>query len=179
MLRAQFIEDQIIGHRFAAGGVACPFETVLVGAGACLWGQPPERGGFHLYGKSAIFMSEAYKTIVWVSSAKKDLTATPDEVQDKIGYALQLVQSGITPDNAERMRGSLRDVLAIKVDDDDSATYRTTYVTVLGDDIFVLDTFKKKSTHGIATPQKDLDRIENRLRQARELYARQQQQRRD
>jgi phage-related protein len=119
-------------------------------------------------------MSEAYKTIVWVASAKKELTATPDEVQDKIGYALQLVQFGVTPDNAERMRGSLRDVWAIKVDDDDGATYRTTYVTVLGNDVFVLDTFKKKSTHGIATPQKDLDRIENRLRQARELYARQQ-----
>jgi phage-related protein len=119
-------------------------------------------------------MNEAYRSIVWVTSAKKDLTATPDEVQDKIGYALQLVQFGITPDNAERMQGRLRDVWAIKVDDDDGAAYRITYVTALGDDIFVLDTFKKKSTHGIATSQRDLDRIESRLKQARELYARQQ-----
>jgi phage-related protein len=121
-------------------------------------------------------MSEAdgWRDLVWVASTKKDLKATPEEVQDKVGYALELVQAGEEPTNAEQMKGALRDVWAIKVEDDDGATYRTTYVTVLGDDVYVLDTFKKKSTKGIATPQKDLDRIENRLKRAREIYAKRQ-----
>lgn len=115
--------------------------------------------------------AQGYRGIIWVSSAKKDLKETPEEVQDEVGYALELVQGGDQPDNAEQMKGNLREVWAIKVDDDDGATYRTTYVTTFGDDIYVLDTFKKKSKKGVATPQKDLDRIENRLKQAREIYA--------
>jgi phage-related protein len=114
--------------------------------------------------------AEGYRELVWVASAKKDLKATPEEVQDETGYALSEVQAGRAPDNAEPMKDALREVWAIKVNDDDGATYRTTYITKLGDDVFVLDTFKKKSTSGIATARKDLDRIENRLKQAREIY---------
>ncbi len=80
------------------------------------------------------------------------------------------MQYGDKPANSEQMKGKLRDVWAIKVTNDDGAAYRTTYVTVLGDDVYVLDTFKKKSTQGIATSQKDLDRIENRLKRAREIH---------
>lgn len=129
---------------------------------------------FQQYGKSAILVSEAAENrlLVWVASSKRDLKATPEEVQDQIGYALGEVQAGNDlPDYVARMKGPLRDVWEIKADDDDGATYRTTYVSVLGDDIYVLDTFKKKSKNGITTPQKDLDRIEGRLKQAREIYA--------
>lgn len=48
---------------------------------------------------------------------------------------------------AERMKGNLRDVIEIKVDDDRG---------------------------GIATPQKDLDRIEQRLKAARKHHEEQQ-----
>jgi len=38
-------------------------------------------------------MEQEIKTLVWISSAKKDLMAMPDDVQDTFGYALHLAQT--------------------------------------------------------------------------------------
>jgi phage-related protein len=38
----------------------------------------------------------------------------------------------------------------------------------IGDDIWVVDAFKKKSKQGIKTPKEDIDRIKHRLKQLRE-----------
>jgi len=37
--------------------------------------------------------------------------------------------------------------------------------------VYVLHTFQKKAKHGIATPKRDRDLIESRLRQAEEHFA--------
>jgi phage-related protein len=113
------------------------------------------------------------KTLIWVASAKKDLKETPEDVQDQVGYALDQVQAGETPDCATPLHGALSGVFEIKANDEDGATYRATYTTKIGDVVYVLDVFKKKSKHGIATPQTDLDRIEKRLKAAREHYEQQ------
>lgn len=112
-------------------------------------------------------MPEGLRRVVWVTSAKHDLKAMPEDVQDEVGYALEQVQRGETPRNAEPMRGTLAGVFEIKADDEDGATYRTTYTTTIGDIVYVLDAFKKKSKRGVATPRVDLDRIERRLKWAR------------
>jgi phage-related protein len=44
----------------------------------------------------------------------------------------------------------------------------------IGDVIYVLDAFQKKSKKGDETPKRDLDRIRDRLKQAREHHAQQQ-----
>ena len=44
--------------------------------------------------------------------------------------------------------------------------YRAVYVAKLKDTIYVLHCFHKKSTRGIATPQKEIALIEQRLRLA-------------
>jgi hypothetical protein len=48
------------------------------------------------------------------------------------------------------------------IDDDDAPVYTVR----LADRIFVLHAFQKKSTHGIATPQSDIELIKRRLKQA-------------
>jgi phage-related protein len=53
--------------------------------------------------------------------------------------------------------------------DDASGTYRTVYVTQIGAAIYVLHAFQKKSTSGTATPRRELDLIEQRLKLARKL----------
>jgi phage-related protein len=45
------------------------------------------------------------------------------------------------------------------------------YTTKLAGVVYVLHVFRKKSTHGIATPKRDLDLIKARLRRAREHHA--------
>lgn len=109
--------------------------------------------------------------ITWIARTKKDLLASPEEIQDEVGYALYLAQQGKMPANAERMKGALREVIAIHTNDDDGATYRTTYITYQGDALYALDHFKKKSAQGVATPQKDLDRIAQRLKEAKTIHA--------
>jgi len=118
-------------------------------------------------------MSEAagLKEIVWIASAKRALKAMPEEVRKEIGYALEIVQGGRTPENAKSMKGNLRDVMEISVDIDAAGTFRATYTTRLGDVVYVLDVFQKKSKRGIATPGIDLDRVAHRLKQARDDYA--------
>ena len=69
------------------------------------------------------------------------------------------------------MKGSLRDVIEIVVDDDShDRTYRTTCTTKIGEVVYVLNAFLKKSTSGISTPKRELDLIERRLKAARRHY---------
>lgn len=100
----------------------------------------------------------------------------PDEVQNAVGYALDLAQRDQQVDYAERMKGPLRDVIAVHADDDcGKSTFRAIYTTTLGDTIYVLDAFQKKTKKkGVETPQMDLDRIERRLKQAKDHYESQQ-----
>lgn len=106
------------------------------------------------------------KAIRWVGSAKDDLSNMPIDVKYEVGAALWAIQIGETPANTKSLKGKLRDVREILLDDDGS-TYRTMYTTRIGDIVYVLDAFQKKSKSGIATPQADLDRIEQRLKRAR------------
>jgi phage-related protein len=42
--------------------------------------------------------------------------------------------------------------------------FRTIYAVQIGDDIWVVDAFQKKSKSGIKTPQMDIDRIKERIK---------------
>lgn len=93
----------------------------------------------------------------------------PKDIQRTMGYALWVAQIGKMADYARPMRGSLRDVVEIR-DDDGSGTYRVMYTTTVGEYVYALDAFKKKSKKGIETPKTDLNRIEKRLKIAREKH---------
>lgn len=109
------------------------------------------------------------KPVRWVGQTRKELQAMPEEVRDEIGYSLYIAQQGGRPENAVRMKGSLRSVTEIRVHEA-SDTYRAMYTTELKGVIYVLDVFKKKSKKGIATPKADLNRILARLKVARMDY---------
>jgi phage-related protein len=56
------------------------------------------------------------------------------------------------------------------IDDFERRTYRAVYTVKLGDAVYVLHAFQKKSTRGIATRKGDIELIEQRLKQARAHY---------
>ena len=56
------------------------------------------------------------------------------------------------------------------VDRHDTNTYRAVYTTQFDGRIYVLHAFQKKSTKGIATPQKDIELIHRRLMNAGRLH---------
>ena len=66
------------------------------------------------------------------------------------------------------LRGFSETVWQVRADDP-SGTYRAMYVTQLGEAIYVLHTFQKKSKSGIATPAKEINLIRQRPCSARRL----------
>ena len=47
--------------------------------------------------------------------------------------------------------------------------FRVVYVVQIGDEIWVLHAFQKKSTQGIKTPQHEVELIESRLKKLKEM----------
>jgi phage-related protein len=47
--------------------------------------------------------------------------------------------------------------------------FRVVYAVRIGDDIWVLHAFQKKSKRGIKTPPQDMELVENRLRKLKEM----------
>lgn len=116
------------------------------------------------------------KQILFLGSSLKDLTAFPLPAKRVIGHALRLAQQGERHADARPMRGfGSAQVLEIRVDHA-TDTYRTIYTVSLGDVVYVLHAFQKKSTQGIETPRRHLETIARRLAQARELHAKREQQ---
>ena len=90
----------------------------------------------------------------------------PDEVQDTFGYALHLAQSGKKHHQAKPLKGFGSAGVLEVIEDSDGSTYRAVYTVRLGNAVYVLHCFQKKSKHGIATAKTDLDLIRERLKMA-------------
>ena len=105
------------------------------------------------------------KKAIWVGDSLKSLKSFPEGVQDSVGYSLQKVQEGVIPRNAKKLKGFKPAVMEI-VSDYDTNTYRAVYTIKIGQSIYVLHCFQKKSKTGIKTSKQDTDLIKQRLREA-------------
>jgi phage-related protein len=111
-------------------------------------------------------MPPTRKPLYFIASSWKDLKALPGPVQDTFGTLLLDVQYGETPASAKPLKGfGGAGVLEI-VEDHDGDTYRSVYTVNFRDAVYVLHVFQKKSTHGIATPKRDLELVRRRYRSA-------------
>ena len=91
----------------------------------------------------------------------------PPEVQDEIGYALYVAQIGDKHPKAKPLKG-FPGIMQVR-SDYATNTYRAVYTTKIGDTIYVLHAFEKKSKRGIETPKREIDRIKRRLKIAQDL----------
>jgi len=106
----------------------------------------------------------------WVGSSRKDLRAMPKAVRADFGWELEEVAAGRVPPSAKALSGfGGSDVLELRAGEE-SGTYRAVYTVRFGDVVYILHTFQKKSTKGIATKKQDLALIEARLRAAKADY---------
>ncbi|MGY3608466.1 type II toxin-antitoxin system RelE/ParE family toxin [Bradyrhizobium sp. Leo121] len=108
------------------------------------------------------------KPAIFVGSSQKDLRAFPSAVRSEIGQSLFEAQLGEHPRNAKPLKG-LGGVLEIR-DNFDGDTYRAVYTVRFEGVLYVLHAFQKKSTSGIATPQRHMDLIRQRLRDAEAIH---------
>jgi phage-related protein len=107
----------------------------------------------------------ALRPLVWMGDSLDCIRSFPPEVRTAVGYALQLVQAGETPLNAKPFKGVGSGVYEI-VKRYDTDTYRAVYAVKIGERIYVLHVFQKKSKQGIKTPQSDVDLIKQRYKDA-------------
>jgi phage-related protein len=110
------------------------------------------------------------KPCLFVGSSRKDRKRFPARVQNRLGYALNLVQEGEQPMAAKALKGfGGRTVLEL-VDDFDRNTYRAVYTVRFAGVVYVLHAFQKKAKKGIATPLQDIELVKSRLRDAELHY---------
>jgi phage-related protein len=55
------------------------------------------------------------------------------------------------------------------IESDEGGTYRAVYTVRIGQSIYVLHCFQKKSKQGIKTPQEDMSLIRSRLKTAEQM----------
>ncbi len=106
------------------------------------------------------------KPVIWLGTTLRDLRSFPEPVRLDIGYALFAAQRGEIDPRAKPLKGfggaSVIEIVASHHGNAWSAVYTVRF----RDAIYVLHAFQKKSTKGIATPARELERIKQRLLEA-------------
>jgi phage-related protein len=105
-----------------------------------------------------------------MGNSRKNIQAFPDEAQKLIGDEIQLIQFGGMPKDAKPFKGAGSGVFEIALRHDTNA-YRAVLAVQLGEKIYVLHAFQKKSPKGIKTAQPDIDLIKQRYKEAQEYAA--------
>lgn len=112
-------------------------------------------------------MSET-RPISWVKAARKQFERFPDDVQDEALSALTIAAEGSKADTAKPLTGLGSGILEIVLNDR-SGTYRVVYAVQIGDDVWVLHAFQKKSKTGIKTPREEINLVRERLKKLKEI----------
>lgn len=111
------------------------------------------------------------KEAIWLGDSKAKLKEFPESVQKDIGDALFIAQAGSMSPAAKPFRDIGSGVFEIRADHR-TDTYRAVYAVKIGERVYVLHCFQKKSRRGIKTPKKEIDLIKRRLKMARQLEVR-------
>jgi len=108
------------------------------------------------------------RNLVWLVDSLDRLTNFPRTARQKLGFALYQAQIGQKHESAKILHGFGETIWQVRADDP-GGTYRAVYVAEFKEAIYVLHAFQKKAKSGIATPQRELDLIRQRLQLARKL----------
>jgi phage-related protein len=103
-----------------------------------------------------------------VRAAFKEFTSFPQAVQEQMQFALEVASEGQMADIAKPMKGLDGGVYEIALPHRGDA-YRAVYAVKLGNDLWVVHAFQKKSSQGIKTPQREIEVIRERLKRLKEM----------
>ena len=114
-------------------------------------------------------MAEARKTrpVSWIKAALKDFEAFPRDAQSPFLTALTIAAEGGKADIAKPMQGVGSGVFEIALAFRGDA-FRVVYAIQLGDEIWVIHAFQKKSKQGIKTPKHEIELVKGRLKRQKE-----------
>jgi phage-related protein len=114
-------------------------------------------------------VKQTVKPLCWIGSAKKDLLAMPDEVQQVFGFVLYHAQIGLLHPDAKQLKGFGSAGILEIVEDWRGDAYRAVYTVRFAEAVYVLHCFQKKSKQGAETPKQEMNLIRARLKEAEAL----------
>ena len=113
-------------------------------------------------------MTRQTRPISWIKAARKEFEKFPVAAQSICLTALTVAAEGGKADIAKPLQGLGAGVLEIALPHRGNA-FRVVYAVQLGDDIWVVHAFQKKSTQSIKTPKHEIDLIQERLKRLKEV----------
>ena len=111
------------------------------------------------------------KQLLWIGSSRRDMQGLEPAIRREFGLGLYAAQCGELPPSAKPLKGFGGAGVLELVADERGGTYRAVYTVKFHDALYVLHVFQKKSKSGIATPERDIDLVKERLKRAQEDYA--------
>lgn len=108
------------------------------------------------------------RPISWIKAALREFEAFPEGARLICLAALTIAAEGGKADIAKPLRGMGSGVLEIALRFRGDA-FRVVYAVQVGEEIWVVHVFQKKSTQGIKTPQREIELIRDRLNRLKEM----------
>jgi phage-related protein len=115
-------------------------------------------------------MARPTRPISWITAARKEFNAFPEEARLRVLQALTIAAEGGKADIAKPLTGFGSGVFEVALPYRRDA-YRVVYAVQLDTDIWVVHAFQKKSKTGIKTPREELEVVRMRLRRLKELLS--------
>jgi phage-related protein len=103
-----------------------------------------------------------------VNAALKEFGKFPEGAQSICLTALTIAAEGGKADVAKPMKELGSGVFEIALPYQGDA-FRVVYAVQLGDELWVVHAYQKKSTQGIKTPQREVEAIRDRLKRLKEM----------
>ena len=110
----------------------------------------------------------ATRPVSWLTSARKAFEGFPEGAREIIFDALSIAAEGGKAGIAKPMKGLGSGVFEIALPYRGNA-FRVVYAVQLGEDLWVVHAFQKKSMQGIKTPKHEIDLIKERLKRLKEI----------
>ncbi len=108
------------------------------------------------------------KPISWIKAARKDFEKFPEDIKQQVWDALTIAAEGFKADCAKPMKGLGSGIFEIALQYKSNA-WRVVYAVQIGEDIWVIHAFQKKSKTGIKTPKQEIDLIKQRIATLKEM----------
>ena len=108
------------------------------------------------------------RPISWIKAARREFDTFPEGARSICLAALTIAAEGGKSDLAKPMTGFGSGVFEIALPFRGNAS-RVVYAVQIGDDLWVVHAFQKKSTQGTKTPKHDIDLVRDRLKRLKEI----------
>ncbi len=113
-------------------------------------------------------MTRNTRPVSWIKAALKEFETFPEEARSICLAALTIAAEGGKSDIAKPMLGLGSGVFEIALPFRGDA-FRIVYAVQLGEEVWVVHAFQKKSKQGRKTPQREIDLIKDRLKRLKEM----------